>query len=104
WPVPVSASRLKTLRRFFLGCVRPVGLVGLGQNEPRAFSVALSGVMANFGAMPAPENFWNDLFAVRENAGLGVQVEMRCVSRHGRPFLLLPRSARCGPAALSLYP
>jgi hypothetical protein len=53
--------------------------------------------------MTSPPNFWMHLFPARDAAD-GVRVEMRVVSKRGRPFLLLPCERRAAVAALSLYP
>jgi hypothetical protein len=54
--------------------------------------------------MPSPQHFWEALFAVRENEAAGVPVEMRMVTKHGRPFLLLPCQRRAAAVSLGLYP
>jgi hypothetical protein len=54
--------------------------------------------------MPSPQNFWEDLFAARAGEAGGVRVEMRNVSKHGRPLLLLPCQRRAAAVSLGLYP
>lgn len=54
--------------------------------------------------MPTPQNFWEGLFAAKVGEAGGVRVEMRMVSKHGRPFLLLPCQRRAAAASLGLYP
>ncbi len=54
--------------------------------------------------MPPPQDFWEDLFAASAGEAVGVRVEMRALSKHGRPFLLVPRLPRAAAMALELYP
>ena len=54
--------------------------------------------------MLSPQNFWEDLFAVRAGEAGGVRVDMRVVAKHGRPFLLLPCQRRAAVVSLRLYP
>jgi hypothetical protein len=54
--------------------------------------------------MPSRQNFWEDLFAVRAGETSSVRVGMRMVTKHGRPFLLLPCQRRAAVVSLGLYP
>jgi hypothetical protein len=53
--------------------------------------------------MPALETFWNELFA-EPSAGALRTLRMRQVFKGGRPWLLLPASARMAARVLDLYP
>ncbi|PYJ00508.1 MAG: hypothetical protein DME25_20545, partial [Verrucomicrobia bacterium] len=55
-------------------------------------------------AMPAPQNFWEGLFATDAARERGVRVQLRVLRKRGTPFLLLPRQPQAADAALSLYP
>ncbi len=54
--------------------------------------------------MPAPEKFWEELFATAQAKPGEIRLEMRALRKHGRPFLLLPLQPRAAAAALQLYP
>jgi len=54
--------------------------------------------------MSSPRNFWEYLFDAKADRAGGVRIEMRMVSKQGRPFLLLPRQGRAAVASLGLYP
>ena len=54
--------------------------------------------------MAAPANFWETLFGTDPGTAGGAQVEMRLLRKRGRPFLLLPRSAKAAALSLQLYP
>ncbi len=54
--------------------------------------------------MSSPQNFWEDLFPATTDEAGGVRVEMRVVSKHGRPLLLLPQQRRAAMVSLGLYP
>ena len=54
--------------------------------------------------MPARRNFWEELFAASAGAGGEVRIQMRAVSKGGRPFLLVPCQPRAAAVSLSLYP
>jgi hypothetical protein len=54
--------------------------------------------------MPPPQNFWEDLFAADTAEAGSVRVEMRALSKRGRPFLLVPCRPRAAVVVLELYP
>ncbi len=54
--------------------------------------------------MPPPRDFWEGLFAAKAGEVGGVRVEMRALSKHGRPFLLVPCQPRPAAVSLELYP
>lgn len=54
--------------------------------------------------VPPPDHFWEGLFAAGAGGAGGLRVEMRVLSKRGRPFLLVPRLPRAAAVALELYP
>ncbi len=55
--------------------------------------------------MARPEDsFWLELFPAGKEPAQIVSHNMRAISRHGRPFLLVPAEGTMAAAALALYP
>ena len=53
--------------------------------------------------MPAPDEFWNELFAIDDNPSSNLAIQMWLVKKGGHPFLLLPRRSYPAAVTLDLY-